>query len=753
MTAPAKPYPTEVEASVEQLVYVREDEYTVARMSADGLAAFVASGRALAGVQPGETLRLAGEWDEHPRHGSRLVVERCERVVPSTVRAITLYLGSGLIRGIGPRLAYAIVSHFGERTLTVIDAEPERLREVINIGAVRQEQIVQAWAEQKEIAALMVVLQGFGISPLLAAKIYQVYGNDSRDVLTGDPYRLIGQVRGIAFHTADRIALRSGVPENSPQRIKAAIVDRLETAAARDGHCFLPLPALLVATASLVEQEEELIRSAVDGLVAERRIVVEASSAGPGQVAYSKEQHGREVTLTAHLDRLWRARSTLPMRAFAEDEGLHEDQRVAVNLALTSTVCVLTGGPGCGKSHTVKVIAATVRAMGGTVTLTAPTGKAAKRLSELTGLPAMTVHRMLAQQPEREEGTLFQQSPAQADLIVVDEASMLDLQLATRLTAAIPAGSHLLLVGDSDQLPSIGPGSVLADLLRVEEVPRIRLTHIFRQAQDSGIVQAAHRIRTGELPALPGRGGFWFEELDDPDQVAERVVHLATEAIPRKQNIGRDQVQVLSPMRKGATGTAELGRRLQERLNPAREGAAEHWSGPSVFRVGDRVMPIRNNYDKGVFNGQTATVTALSPQERLMEIRTDDGVSVEYTFGELDELTHAYAISVHRSQGSEYPFVVAPIVAEAGGVMLRRRLLYTLVTRAKSWVVLVGQREALEQAVHQLGYRRNTGLALRLALSLGDTPATARKAGPRSEPVTAGKAADQGSEPVASDRG
>ncbi|MEV6980390.1 ATP-dependent RecD-like DNA helicase [Sphaerisporangium sp. NPDC051017] len=709
----------EVEGAVERLVYVREDEYTVARMSAESRPVFVAAGRALAGVQPGETLRLAGEWEEHPRHGGRLVVRHCERVVPSTVPAIALYLGSGLIRGIGPRLAQAIVEHFGERTLTVIDTEPERLTEVVNIGVARQAQIVEAWAEQKAVAALMVVLQGFGVSPLLAAKIYQVYGDEAREVLTSDPYRLIGRVRGIAFHTADRIALRSGVPETSPQRMKAAVADRLDAAAARDGHCYLPLPVLVAAAVALVEQDEELIRRAVDALAADRRVVVEASPAGHGQVVvYSKEHHGREVALTANLTRLLRARSTMPHRPYAEDEGLHEDQRVAVNLALTSTVSILTGGPGCGKSHTLKVIAATVRAMGGRVTLTAPTGKAAKRLSELTGLPAMTVHRMLAQQADRDDGALFQQSPADADLVVVDEASMLDLQLATRLTSIIPEGAHLLLVGDSDQLPSIGPGSVLADLLRVDQIPRIRLTRVFRQAQDSGIVQSAHRIRAGELPVLPGRGGFWFEELDDAEQVAERVVHLATVAIPRKQNIGPDQVQVLCPMRKGPTGTGELGRRLQERLNPAREGVAEHWSGPSVFRVGDRVMPIRNNYDKGVFNGETATVTAVDPQERQIEIRTDDGETVTYTFGELDELTHAYAISVHRSQGSEYPFVVAPIVADAGGVMLRRRLLYTLVTRAKAWVVLVGRRDALEAAVHRLGNRRNTGLTARLAISL-----------------------------------
>ncbi|MGV9327457.1 SF1B family DNA helicase RecD2 [Streptosporangium sandarakinum] len=708
-----------MEASVEQLVYVREDEYTVARMSADDGPGFVASGRALAGVQPGETLRLAGRWDEHPRHGRRFVVDGCERIVPSTVRAIRLYLGSGLIRGIGPRLAHAIVDHFGEETLKIIDAEPERLREVINIGPTRQGQITEAWREQKAIAALMVVLQGFGISPLLAAKVYQAFGSDSAAILSADPYQLIGQVRGVAFATADKIALQSGVPECSPQRVRAAILDRLEAAAAGGGHCYLSLTALVTQTMELVGQDEEVIRRMVDALVADRRVVVEAALDGTGRtVAYLAYLHDRELRLTTHLTRLWQAPSELPLRTFHEDPALHEDQRIAVNMALTSTVSIITGGPGCGKSHTVRTIARVVRAAGGSVTLTAPTGKAAKRLSELVGMPAMTVHRMLAHRPDEEEGTLFQETPARADLIVVDEASMLDLHLATRLAAAIPSGSHLLLVGDSDQLPSIGPGSVLADLLRVEEIPRVRLTHVFRQAEGSGIIEAAHRIRAGEVPAVPGGGGFWFEELDDPERVAERVVHLATVAIPRKQKVDPGEVQVLCPMRRGPTGTVELGRMIQERLNPARDGAAEHWAGSTVFRVGDRVMPIRNNYDKGVFNGETGTVTTVVPESRVVEIRTDDGQVVEYGFDELDELTHAYAVSVHRSQGSEYPFVVAPIVAEAGGVMLRRRLLYTLVTRAKAWVVLVGRREALETAVHRLGGRRNTGLARRLALAL-----------------------------------
>ncbi|MEV0231943.1 ATP-dependent RecD-like DNA helicase [Nonomuraea sp. NPDC050786] len=710
-----------MEASVEQLVYVREDEYTVARMSADGEPDFVATGRALAGVQPGETLRLFGEWGRHPRHGRRFSVSGCERVSPSSVRAIRIYLGSGLIRGIGPRLAYAIVDHFGEATLKVIDSEPERLTEVVNIGPQRQGQIVQAWQEQKAIAALMVTLQGLGVSPLLAAKIYQVFGQDADEVLATDPYRLIGRVRGIAFRIADKIALQSGVPERSPQRIKAALLDRLEAAGSRDGHCYLPVAALVRETAELIEQDQTLVSPVIDALIADRRVVVEAGPDERGTpVAYAKHVHSREVALTEQITRLMRARSTLPLRSFRDDPELHDDQRAAVNMALTSTVSVITGGPGCGKSHTVKAIATTVRAAGGTVTLTAPTGKAAKRLSELTGLPAMTIHRMLAQQPDPDPETLFDERPSQADLIVVDEASMLDLHLATRLAAAVPSGSHLLLIGDSDQLPSIGPGDVLADLLRAEAIPRVRLTHVFRQAGGSGIIDAAHRIRAGRLPVRTAGGGFWFEELDDPAQVARRVAHLAMVAIPRKQNVDPDQVQVLCPMRKGETGATALGRLIQDQLNPAADGKPEHWSGSTVFRVGDRVMPIRNNYDKGVFNGETATVTAVVQEERTIEILTDDGERVRYGFDELDDLTHAYAISVHRSQGSEYPFVVAPIVAESGGIMLRRKLLYTLVTRAKAWVVLVGQREALEMAVHRLGHRRNTGLSRRLTLALDD---------------------------------
>ncbi|NUP46019.1 MAG: AAA family ATPase, partial [Catenulispora sp.] len=403
-------------------------------------------------------------------------------------------------------------------------------------------------------------------------------------------------------------------------------------------------------------------------------------------------------------------------------------QLAAVRMALTNTVSVLTGGPGCGKSRTVDTIAALVRAGGGKVTLAAPTGKAAKRLAQLTGHPAMTVHRLVADKKDStDSGALFDDDPLYADLIVVDEASMLDVSLAAKLAGRLVPGGHLLLVGDEDQLPSIGAGRVLADLLRVPDVPHTRLTHVFRQAAGSSITTNAHLIRQGRPPVLHASPGFWFEDCDDPAAVADRVVEIATHLIPAKQGVDHTQVQVLCPSRKGHTGTIELGRRIQERLNPAVEGRPEHWSGAAVFRVGDAVTQIRNDYLKGragVFNGTTGTVTAINTEDRTLTVLTEDNETVAYDFDELEDLLHAYAISVHRSQGSEYPFVVAPITTESGGLLLRRALLYTLVTRAKTSVVLVGQRKALRLAVEVAGQPRNTGLTQRLV---------AEFAGPKSD--------------------
>lgn len=724
---------------MERLIFVRADEYTVARLASDEHGKFTAAGAALAGVQPGSVVLLAGRWVQHARFGSQLAVRSCECVLPSHIRGIRMYLGSGLIRGIGPGLATAIVEHFGAETLAVIDAEPERLTEVTGIGAVRKDKIVASWIGQKMIRDLMVVLQGFGISPLMAAKIYTEFGSDSMAVVRKDPYLLIEKVRGIGFAIADKIALASGVAEQDPKRLRAALSDRLE-AARRDGDCYMNRTHLLVDAARLVGQDRELVRIELEQLAADRAVILEPDPnpgledvGPPATVVFAKTLHNTERALATAVTRVLHADSDVPVAARrraetldADHPDLHEGQRAAVGMALTHTVSVLTGGPGCGKSHTVKTIAQIVKACGGRVTLAAPTGKAAKRLAELTGMRAMTVHRLVADLPDADPDALFEDSPLMADLIVVDEASMLDVFLGLKLARQVPPGTHLLLVGDVDQLPSIGPGSVLKDLLRVPDVARTELTHVFRQGEGSSITTNAHLIRAGRMPN-PRTSEFWFDEVEDPAQVAERILEIATGRIPASHGVPPSDVQVLAATRRGATGTVELGRRLQERLNPADPDKAEHWAGTSVFRIGDKVMPIRNDPNKGsagIFNGTTAVVSDLDPQSRTVQLRTDDGDIAVYDFDELDDLLHAYAISVHRSQGSEYPYVVAPLTTETGPLMLYRNLLYTLVTRAQKLVVLVGQRRALEIAVHNAGRARNTALAQRLQAVLDGTSAS-----------------------------
>ncbi|MBS2531394.1 ATP-dependent RecD-like DNA helicase [Catenulispora sp. NF23] len=741
------------ECAVEHLIHVRPDEYTVARVVSEEVGEFTAAGAALAGVQPGSVVQLSGRWVRHHRYGDQFVAASCECVLPSHVRGIRMYLGSGLIRGIGPKLAAAIVEQFGEETLKVIDADPNRLLEVHGIGAGRRDKIAASWIGQKVVRDLMVVLQGFGISPLLATKVYIEFGAESLAVVRTDPYRLIEKVRGIGFAAADKIALASGIPAESPQRLRAALLDRLE-AARGEGHCYVLRARLLLAARRLVGQEHDLLASALETLVAARAVVIEPDPREPDSdepVVFSRTLHSTERSLASFLARLLAADSDLPpaVRKRAEASGgadphaanlhaadphadshadqraddLHADQRAAVAMALTSTVSVLTGGPGCGKSHTVKAIAAAVRSGGGRVTLAAPTGKAARRLAELTGMRAMTVHRLVADLPEADPDALFDDGPMMADLIVVDEASMLDVFLARRLVKLTVPGTHLLLVGDVDQLPSVGPGAVLRDILAVPGVARTELTHVFRQETGSTITANAHQIRRGRMPEDRDLHShdFWFVDCDDPAEVAAQVVELACAKIPAKQGVPAADVQVLAPTRRGYCGTVALGRAIQERLNPAAEDKAEYWSGTSVFRVGDRVMPIRNNPDKGsagVFNGTVAVIRGIDPQGRLVTLHTDDGDIAVYDFDELDQLLHSYAISIHRSQGSEYPYVVAPLVTEAGALMLHRNLLYTMVTRAKKTIVVVGQRRALEIAVHNAGRARDTALALRLETAL-----------------------------------
>jgi exodeoxyribonuclease V alpha subunit len=728
-----------VEGIVDHLKLVRPDGYTVACIAVTEDKNVIVTGHLLVGVMPGETLRLSGHWKQHPKHGLNFAVEECERVLPAEVYAIRRYLASGLIRGIGVKLAHAIVSHFAERTLTIIDTEPERLLEVHNIGPDRMRKILLAWQEQKTIREVMIFLQGVGVSPALAVRIHREFEDQAMKIVREQPYRLIEKVRGINFLTADKIALKVGIPEHSPERMAAGLQHVLDQARVMKGHCYVPERLLLTEAAQLLGADITHLHAVLGQLRADRTVVAEASPRGgtAETVIFPGWLHNREVTLTRHLTRLHTAASRMPGQARWLNQGitgalaggrspdLHPDQERAVLMALTNTVSILTGGPGCGKTFTVRLIAHLAKQAGATVALAAPTGRAAKRLADLTGIPAMTVHRMIRPRSDPiADGALFDHDDlAQADLIVVDETSMLDLQLACELTEKIASGAHLLLVGDPHQLPSIGAGNVLHDLLEVPDIPRVALTHIFRQAHGSAIVTNAHVVRRGQMPRIHGH--FYHFPEEHPEAIADLVTDIATRQIRERFGVDTGNIQVLCPTGKGTAGAMELNRRLQDRLNPASADAGEHWADGRVFRPGDKVMPIRNRYDKGtagVFNGSSATVTRLIQDEQRIEILTDDGETISYDHDELDELLHAYAITIHRSQGSQYPWVVIPLSTAAGSLMLRRRLLYTAITRAEHAIVIVGPHHALQMAVERTGTRRNTALTRRLNDGLIHTP-------------------------------
>jgi exodeoxyribonuclease V alpha subunit len=731
-----------LEAVLERITYANEETgYTIARVatgrSGTDLLTVVGS---LLGVQPGESLRLVGRWGSHPRYRRQFEVHSFTTVLPATVQGIERYLGSGLIKGIGPKMAGRIVGHFGADTLRVIEEEPGRLVEVPGLGPKRTAMIGAAWEEQKAIKEVMVFLQGVGVSTSLAVRIYKKYGDASISVVRNEPYRLAADVWGIGFKTADTIAQAVGIPPDSPQRVQAGIQYTLSEAT-EDGHCYLPEPNLIADAAQILQVPVELVRTCLDQLAATDGVVREpvpnpSSDGGTIPAVYLVAFHRAETALAASLLRLltttadrlpafatvdWaKALAWLKTRTGAD---LAAEQEQAVRLALTAKVAVLTGGPGCGKSFTVKSIITLAAAKKAKIVLAAPTGRAAKRLTELTGHPAATVHRLLQLRPGGDP-IHDRDNPIDADLIVVDESSMLDLILANKLVKAIPPGAHLLLVGDVDQLPSVGAGEVLRDALAAETIPRIGLTKIFRQAQQSGVVVNAHRINAGQPPVFGAHPDFFLFPVEEPEATAELVVDIVARRLPRRFGIHPRDIQVLTPIHRGPAGAGTLNMLLQQALAPYRDGTPERRHGARVFRVGDKVIQIRNNYDKGtagVFNGTIGTVTALSITDRQLTVRTDEDEDIAYDFDELDELQHAYAITVHRSQGSEYPAVVIPITMSAY-TLLQRNLLYTAVTRAKQLVVLVGSRKALAIAVRTAGTgRRHTGLTHRL-----QDPATAR---------------------------
>ncbi len=702
---PTRPPGAVLEAVLERLTYVNEETgYTVAKVATsrggDDLLTVVG---ALLGAQPGESLRLCGRWSSHPKFGRQFEVESYTTVLPATIQGIQRYLGSGLVKGIGPVFAQRIVAHFGLDTLRVIEEEPGRLIEVPGLGPKRTAKITAAWEEQKAIKEVMVFLQGVGVSTSLAVRIFKKYADASISVVRNEPYRLAADVWGIGFKTADTIAQAVGIPHDSPERVKAGLQYTLSQAT-DDGHCYLPQPQLVTDAAKILGVPTDLIDTCLDDLVTAEGVVREALPGADGPVS--------AVYLVVDWDRAlaWLHRRTGTTLAPAQDQ--------AVRLALTSKVAVLTGGPGCGKSFTVRSIVALAAAKNAKVTLVAPTGRAAKRLAELTGHPAATVHRLLQLRPGG-EASFDRDNPLDVDLLVVDEASMLDLILANKLVKAVPPGAHLLLVGDVDQLPSVGAGEVLRDLLAAEPIPRVRLTQVFRQAAQSGVVTNAHRINAGRPPLTTGLADFFLFACEDTEAAAALTVDVACTRMPARFGLDpRRDIQVLAPMHRGPAGAAALNTLLQQHLTPARDGLPERRAGGRVFRIGDKVTQLRNNYDKGaagVFNGTLGVVTALSTEDQTLTVRTDEDESIDYDFDELDELGHAYAMTIHRSQGSEYPAVVIPLTTSAW-MMLQRNLLYTAVTRAKQLVVLVGSRRALAAAVRTVGAgRRHTALAHRLS--------------------------------------
>jgi exodeoxyribonuclease V alpha subunit len=719
-----------------------ETGYTIARIAPDrgtgrgpvsASTELVTAVGPLLGAQVGESLRLQGRWTSHLKFGRQFEAWSYTTVLPATEQGIRRYLGSGMIKGIGPVMAERMVGHFGVDIMHVIDNEPERLVEVPGLGPKRCGRIKDAWAEQKAIKEVMIFLQGVGVSTSLAVKIYKKYGDESVTTVRQEPYRLAQDVWGIGFKTADTIAASVGIAPDSPERLKAGLAYTLSEAA-DDGHCYLPEPALVTSAAKILGVPAAQIAPLIGDLAAEELAVTEELPVpeGPGELraVYLPPFFHAERSLAGALSRLlatshdrlpafktvdWdRALAWLKARTGAD---LAPEQADAVRLALTAKVAVLTGGPGCGKSFTVRSVVELAKARKAKIVLAAPTGRAAKRLAELTGHEAATIHRLLKLQPGGDP-EFDASNPLDADLVVIDETSMVDVILANKLVKAVAPGAHLLLVGDVDQLPSVGAGEVLRDMIAAQALPVVRLTRIFRQAQQSGIVVNAHKVNAGRPAALTGYPDFFWFNCDETEATAQLVADIVARRIPARFGLDpRRDVQVLCPMHRGPAGAGNLNLLLQEALTPSREGAPERRYGGRVFRVGDKVTQLRNNYDKGtagVFNGTTGVVTAMSLEDHCLTVRTDEDEEVSYDFDELDELAHAYAVTIHRSQGSEYPAVVIPLTTSAW-MMLQRNLLYTGITRAKKLVVLAGSRRALAAAIRTNGTgRRHTALAYRL---------------------------------------
>jgi exodeoxyribonuclease V alpha subunit len=720
----------ELEGQIESLTYVNEENgYTVAKVRVIGYSEPVTIVGQLLSPAPGEVLQMKGLWVSHPRFGRQFKVMSHQAVVPATVTGVRKYLGSGLIKGIGPVMAERIVRTFGEKTLEVIDKRIDDLHKVEGIGHKRIEMIDRAWKEQQSIRSVMIFLQGHGVSPAYAAKIFKTYGWDSITMVSRNPYRLASDIFGIGFLTADKIAASMGFEKNAPARVEAGILYVLHQLS-EEGHVYFPYEPLVDQCMEILEVEREVISKGIGAIALENKIVIEDLNQNleafeiNHKAVYLKNFHIAETGIAEHLLRL--TASPKKMRKINVGKALkwvQEQIRLefavkqieAIQSAASEKVMVITGGPGTGKTTIINAVIRIYRELGARILLAAPTGRASKRMSEATGYPARTIHRMLEYNLQKGGFQRGQEHPLEVDVLILDETSMVDTSLMYHVLKAVPSGAALILVGDVNQLPSVGAGNVLKDVIRSGKVPVVELKEIFRQAANSGIIRNAHRINTGLVPELvQGREGladFYFIEQEDQEEVLRIIMELVCQRIPKRFSLDPlEGIQVLAPMHKGTVGTENLNAKLQEALNP---------SGPVVlrggrtFRLKDKVMQIRNNYEKEVFNGDIGRITAMDEETREVTV-TYDGVPVPYDASDLDEIVHAYAISVHKSQGSEYPAVILPLLPQHH-LLLQRNLIYTAVTRAKKLLVIVGSKRALATGVkNDKIARRYTYLAERL---------------------------------------
>jgi len=723
---------TELNGQIERITFANEENgFTIARVKVRGRRDLVTVVGVLMAPMPGEILDMKGEWTSHPKFGEQFKVVEYRTRVPATVYGIRKYLGSGLIKGLGPVMAGRIVDRFGKKTLDVIESDIRRLAEVEGIGEKRIAMIARAWDAQREIRDVMLFLQSHGVSSGYATKIFKQYGNRSIAVVKQNPYRLAADIFGIGFVTADQIAAKLGIAKDAAMRVESGVLYVLHQLS-DEGNVYFPYKPLISKSCEILEVERESVVKAMGRLAADRVIVMEDLNDGlegpqeNNKAVFLAKFHLCETSIARRIKALVNSAKSIrdidSRRAIDWVQGqlaitLAPKQIEAVGRAIENKVMVITGGPGTGKTTVINGVLKIYARLKTRIMLAAPTGRAAKRMSETSGFEAKTIHRLLEFSLQKGGFQRNEDNPLDCDVLVIDEASMIDTILMYHLLQAVPPFATFILVGDVNQLPSVGAGNILNDIIASAAVPVVALDKIFRQAQTSRIIVNAHKINEGVVPSFnpansndPGND-FYFIEQEDPEKVLEIILELVKNRIPRRFGFDPvDEIQVLTPMHRGVVGAGNLNQQLQAALNPDREGITR---GERIYRVGDKVMQIRNNYDKEVFNGDIGRITAIQWEDKEVTINFDDR-EVVCDFSDLDEIVPAYAVSVHKSQGSEYSVVIIPIVTQHY-ILLQRNLIYTAVTRGKKLVIMVGSRKALAIGVNNnKTQKRYTRLQYRL---------------------------------------